>query len=61
MKTFFSVTFLTIAFLSAGAFANSHPMQFQKSNVTIVFKNQAWPVKGKTKINTCEISRCVDI
>jgi hypothetical protein len=60
MKTLISVAFLTIAFLSAGAFANSE-VQPLKSNVTVVYKNQVWPVKGKAHINTCEVNRCVNI
>ena len=62
MKTFASIAFLTIAFLSAGAFAQVQPQPtVHKSNITVVFKNQAWPVKGKIHINTCEITRCVNI
>jgi hypothetical protein len=58
MKTFASIFILTIAFLSAGAFAEQPA---QKSNVTVVYKNQAWPVKGQIAINTCSINRCTDI
>ena len=47
MKTFASIIILTVAFLSAGAFAqNNMPAQIHKANITVVFKNQAWPVKG---------------
>ena len=59
MKTFASIIILTVAFLSAGAFAqNEIPAQIKKQNVTIVFKNQAWPVKGQITINACAINRC---
>ena len=59
MKTFASIIILTVAFLSAGAFAgNEMPTQIQKANITIVFKNQAWPVKGQIIIDSCKINRC---
>ncbi len=60
MKTIISVIILTIAFLSAGAFAEQ-PVQSHKTNVTVVYKNQAWPVKGQIAIDTCSINRCTDI
>ena len=58
MKTSISVLILTIAFLSAGAFANSEQALPAKTNITIVFKNQAWPVKGQIIIDSCKINRC---
>jgi hypothetical protein len=59
MKTFVSIIILTVAFLSAGAFAqNEIPSLIKKQNVTVVFKNQAWPVKGQIAIDTCAINRC---
>ena len=59
MKTFASIIILTVAFLSAGAIAhNEMPTQFKKANITIVFKNQAWPVKGQIMIDSCKINRC---
>jgi hypothetical protein len=61
MKTFASVTILTIAFLSAGAFANGKPTVQKKENVTIIFKNSAWPVKGQITMDACSINACTDI
>jgi hypothetical protein len=62
MKTSISVIILTIAFLSAGAFAqNETATPFRNDNVTVVFKNQSWPVKGQIAIDTCSINRCTDI
>ena len=59
MKTFASIIILTVAFLSAGAFAqNNMPAQIHKANITVVFKNQAWPVKGQIIIDSCKINRC---
>lgn len=59
MKTYFSVAILTIAFLSAGAFAkNEFLVPPHKENVTVIFKNQSWPVKGQIVIDVCKINRC---
>jgi hypothetical protein len=59
MKTYFSVVILTIAFLSAGAFAkNDLLVPSHKANITVVFKNQSWPVKGQITIDACKINRC---
>ena len=62
MKTFIATFFLTAAFLSAGAFAeNQLPAPAQKANITVVYKNQAWPVKGQIVIDACKINRCTTI
>lgn len=62
MKTFASIIILTVAFLSAGAFAhNEIPAQIKKQNVTVVFKNQIWPVKGQIAIDTCAVNRCWNV
>lgn len=59
MKTFASIIILTIGFLSAGAFAqNEQFTTFKKLNITVVYKNQAWPVKGQIIIDSCKINRC---
>lgn len=64
MKTLWSVVILTVAFLSAGAFANQPVQTYaaaHKVNITVVYKNQAWPVKGQIAIDSCSINRCFDI
>ncbi len=62
MKTTASIIILTLAFLSAGAFAqNEVPTQIKKQNITVVFKNQAWPVKGQIVIDSCKINRCRNV
>lgn len=59
MKTCITIIALTIGFLSAGAFAhNDMPKQIKKQNITIVFKNQIWPLKGQVTIDACKINRC---
>ena len=60
MKTLVSVVILAGAFLSVGAFANQ-AVQTHKTNVTVVYKNQAWPVKSQIVTHTCSITLCIDI
>lgn len=67
MKTIAATATLTIMFLSAGAFAgNDHRMapsatNLMNANVTVIEKNQAWPVNGRVPASTCSLSRCIDI
>ena len=59
MKTFIITVVLAISFLSAGAFAgNDLPQPTHKLNITVVFKNQAWPVKGQITTEAYAINRC---
>ena len=52
-------------FLSAGALAaNNKPARIiaaEPVNITVIAKNQAWPVKRSEAINTCAKLRCFDI
>ncbi len=63
MKTPIATFVLTVAFLSAGAFAASemkpaaHP---PGANITIITKNQAWPLKGQITLEACRINPCRD-
>ena len=66
MKTIAATAALTIMFLSAGAFAGSthHPVTLvgmQSSNITVIEKNQTWPVWTETTVKPCELTRCIDI
>ena len=63
MKTPIATFILTVAFLSAGAFAG-HELQpagrAHGANVTVIAKNQAWPVKGQITVEPCRIKPCRD-
>jgi hypothetical protein len=68
MKKTVSIALLTIAFLSAGAFASvgigPNALKLVKtaaSNQTIVVKNQAWPLKERMTVEPCRASRCISI
>jgi hypothetical protein len=61
MKTFLSVIFLTVAFLSAGAFAKTEATATHKANVTIVFKNEFKTEKDQSRIDACAMVRCIEI
>jgi hypothetical protein len=65
MKTALFTAMLSIAFLSAGAFASDNRIKATvkpaSSNETVITKNQAWPIKGRIANDSCAYVRCVDI
>lgn len=63
MKTAIATAALAIAFLSAGAFAGSAPSKAPAKvwNVTVITKNQAWPIKPRLTMESCKITRCIDV
>ena len=62
MKTLIVTAVMTAALLSAGAFANdtSGRAPVKRANVTVIVKNQAWPVKNEMTLEPCRVRRCVD-
>jgi hypothetical protein len=62
MKTLIATAAITAALLSAGAFANdaSNRAPAKLANVTVLVKNQAWPVKTEMTVEPCRIRRCID-
>ncbi len=62
MKTLIATLTLTILFLSAGAFAsnNSAPVRVH-GNVTVIEKNQAWPIQGHITVEPCVNVTCYDV
>ena len=63
LKTFATVTALTVSFLSAGAFAdNTVGMQSHKAsaNVTIVYKNLVGSTKAEITDRICKLNSCVE-
>lgn len=65
MKTLIATATLTVMFLSAGAFASDgqSPVtsKAQSGNITVIVKNQAWPLPGQVQPDPCEANRCIDI
>ncbi len=66
MKTTVATAILTVIFLSAGSIAGSgirQPMTAatHRPNVTVIAKNQSWPVKGRIAMQPCAVNRCIDI
>lgn len=66
MRTLTATAILSIMFLSAGAFAgdNRAPATvkpIKNENVTVMIKNQAWPVAGQISVDPCSANRCIDI
>lgn len=63
MKTPIATLILTAAFLSAGAFAGNELQRAGRAhgaNVTVIVKNQPWPVKGQITLESCRINPCRD-
>ena len=66
MKTLTASMILSVMFLSAGAFAGSshtsiRPALTKLVNVTVVTKNQGWPLAGHISVDPCNQRRCIDI
>ena len=66
MKTTVATAILTVIFLSAGSIVGSgirKPMTAATphTNVTVIAKNQSWPVFGQITLESCAVNRCIDI
>ena len=66
MKTLTTSLILSVMFLSAGAFAGaSHnaPAKIvaEPANITVIEKNQAWPLPGRISVDPCSCNRCIDV
>ena len=63
MKTLIATTLLTAALLSAGAFANNVKGRpdARLTNVTVILKNQVWPIKSQMSVEPCRLTRCLDV
>lgn len=59
MKNLATVLVTTVSFLSAGAFAgNPLPVQPQKTNMTVVYKNQISSTKVEITDRICKLNFC---
>lgn len=69
MKTLITSMILSAIFLSAGAIAGAdHSTRTQADttsakarNVTVVSKNQAWPLAGWISVEPCSLRRCIGV
>ena len=66
VKTLSATDALTILFLSAGALAaNNQPVTLSADtstpNMTVIAKNQAWPLKGLITVESCRTIRCIAV
>jgi hypothetical protein len=69
MKTLTTTILLSVMFLSAGAFAGGNskhvviaqPQADKVENVTVILKNQSWPLAGQISVDPCNVNRCIDI
>jgi hypothetical protein len=61
MKTLATLA-LAALFLNAGAFAKRPaPAPVEVVNVTVIAKNQVWPIKPHNGVAGCDQRRCIDI
>ena len=61
MKTLIATAVLTCAMLSAGAFASDNRAYLSSvQNVTVISKNQSWPLKRQLTVDRCSVARCLD-
>jgi predicted S18 family serine protease len=58
-----TVPFLILVLLSAGVSANhrSTKVRAKLHDVTVITKNQSWPVKARIRVEPCRVKRCIDV
>jgi hypothetical protein len=57
----FAIAALAAALLATGAYSpQAHVKSAGAGNVTVVEKNQIWPLPGMT-LDLCDLSRCQDV
>ena len=66
MKTLTTSLILSVMFLSAGAFAGASrtvtaTVVANPTHITVIEKNQAWPLAGQISVEPCSANRCIDI
>lgn len=66
MKTLTTSLFLSVLFLSAGAFAGaSHKAPATQvadpANITVIEKNGSWPLPGHISVEPCSGNRCIEV
>ncbi len=69
MKTLIASMALSVMFLLAGAIASAHHPRYGQEdmtlakprNVTVVTKNQAWPLAGRISVEPCNLRRCIGV
>ena len=56
---------LTVLLLNAGAFASDNRAYLRSrvrdANITVMTKNQAWPVRSQMTIEPCALTACVGV
>jgi hypothetical protein len=69
MKSLISAIILAAVYLTAGANAGHNPnakisapaVTVKLNNVTVISKNQAWPIQPDTLFTTCEVNKCFEV
>lgn len=63
MLTRITIAVLALSLVGAGAYAMGQAVEPEapKQNVTVVEKNQSWPVKGLITMEPCKVRACLEV
>ncbi len=65
MKTVCSTALLTVLLLNAGAFASDNrpylKARMVEANVTVMTKNQTWPLRTSMTLEPCSLASCTGV
>lgn len=65
MKTAIATTLLAVLLLNAGALASDNraylKTQTVTANITVMTKNQPWPVRSQMTVEPCSLASCVGV
>jgi len=65
MKTAIATTLLAVLLLNAGAFASDNRAYLKsrtaQANVTVMTKNQAWPIRSQITVEPCAPATCTGV
>jgi hypothetical protein len=65
MKTTIVTTLLAVLLLNAGALASDNRAYLKtrtvQANITVLNKNQPWPVRSQMTVEPCSLANCVGV
>ena len=65
MKTAIVTTLLAILLLNAGALASDNRAYLKtrtvQANITVLTKNQPWPVRSQMTVEPCSLANCAGV
>ena len=65
MKTTLATTLLAVLLLNAGALASDNRAYLKSAtvaaNITVLTKNQPWPVRSQMTVEPCSLATCAGV